>query len=84
MTKKVLISLDDFTKILGCEGRTFYDGCGDPDLEHMKNFKAWFDAQPDIHDIISDAVKDGIEKAKESFIQAAILRMQTTGGKDDN
>lgn len=44
MTKKVLISLDDFTKILKCEGRTFYDGCGDPDLEHLKNFKQWFDA----------------------------------------
>lgn len=47
MTKKVLISLDDIIKILKCDGKTFYDGYRDPDLQHLKNFKAWFDAQPD-------------------------------------
>lgn len=65
--KKVLISLDDITKILGCEGKTFYKGCLDSELLTLKYFEEWFDAQPDASQWIS--VED---RLPESFIMVAI------------
>jgi len=78
--KKVLISLDDITKILGCEGKTFYKGCLDSELLTLKYFEEWFDAQPDISDVIADSVKEGLKNARESFIKAALSKTETTGG----
>lgn len=80
MTKKVLISLHQLQNIrINSFGQAYIRS----DYKEQ-SIEDWFDAQPDISDIIADSVKEGLENARESFIEAALSKMQITGYKNDN
>ncbi len=81
--KKVLISLGELQDLLKA---SYHECCWKDGIPEFTNEHAikWFDAQPDISDAIADSVKEGLKNARESFIKAALSKMETTGGKDDN